>query len=93
LHSRGGALLGGAYLALAPEVLREFKDAQMVIYGVTLVVCVQFLPRGLSSLLEPVQRAVNSLRRRWACPASKLCSRHTRRGRARQSPDQVQGRT
>jgi branched-chain amino acid transport system permease protein len=41
LHSRGGALLGGAYLALAPEVLREFKDAQMVIYGVTLVVCVQ----------------------------------------------------
>ena len=58
LHSRGGALLGGAYLALAPEVLREFKDAQMVIYGVTLVLCVQFLPRGLISLLEPVQRAL-----------------------------------
>jgi hypothetical protein len=63
LHSRGGALLGGAYLALAPEVLREFKDAQMVIYGVTLVVCVQFLPRGLISLPELVQRAFNSLRR------------------------------
>ena len=37
LHSRAGALLGGAYLALAPEILREFKDAQMVIYGVTLI--------------------------------------------------------
>jgi branched-chain amino acid transport system permease protein len=54
LHSRAGALLGGAYLALAPELLREFKDAQMVIYGVTLVLCVQFLPGGLISLLDRV---------------------------------------
>jgi branched-chain amino acid transport system permease protein len=54
LHSRAGALLGGAYLALAPELLREFKDAQMVIYGVTLILCVQFLPGGLISLVERV---------------------------------------
>ena len=52
LHSRAGALLGGAFLALAPEVLREFKDAQMIIYGVTLIICVQFLPGGLISLVE-----------------------------------------
>lgn len=52
LHSRAGALLGGAYLALAPELLREFKDGQMVIYGVTLILCVQFLPGGLISLVE-----------------------------------------
>jgi branched-chain amino acid transport system permease protein len=52
LHSPAGALLGGIYLALAPELLREFKDAQMVIYGVLLVVCVQFLPGGLISLLD-----------------------------------------
>jgi branched-chain amino acid transport system permease protein len=58
LHSRAGALLGGAYLALAPEVLREFKDAQMVIYGVTLILCVQFLPGGLISLVERMGRAV-----------------------------------
>ena len=58
LHSRAGALLGGAYLALAPEILREFKDAQMVIYGVTLIVCVQFLPGGLISLVEKIGRAV-----------------------------------
>jgi branched-chain amino acid transport system permease protein len=56
LHSRAGALLGGAYLA--PEILREFKDAQMVIYGVTLILCVQFLPGGLISLVEKVGRAV-----------------------------------
>jgi branched-chain amino acid transport system permease protein len=58
LHSRAGALLGGAYLALAPEILREFKDAQMVIYGVTLVLCVQFLPGGLVSLVDLAWRAV-----------------------------------
>lgn len=58
LHSRAGALLGGAYLALAPEVLREFKDAQMVIYGITLILCVQFLPGGLISLVEFMWGAV-----------------------------------
>jgi branched-chain amino acid transport system permease protein len=57
LHSRAGALLGGAYLALAPEVLREFKDAQMVIYGSLLILCVQFLPGGLISLVYVVRRA------------------------------------
>jgi branched-chain amino acid transport system permease protein len=58
LHSRAGALLGGAYLALAPEILREFKDAQMVIYGITLILCVQFLPGGLISLVDMASRAV-----------------------------------
>lgn len=55
LHSRGGALLGGAYLGLAPELLREFADAQMVIYGVTLVLFMQFLPGGLISLVDSVR--------------------------------------
>ena len=58
LHSRAGAFLGGAYLALAPELLREFKDAQMVIYGITLILCMQFLPGGLISLVERIERAV-----------------------------------
>lgn len=55
LHSRAGALLGGIYLALAPELLRQFKDAQMVIYGVLLILCVQFLPGGLISLVDIAQ--------------------------------------
>jgi branched-chain amino acid transport system permease protein len=66
LHSRAGALLGGTYLALAPEVLREFKDAQMVIYGVALILCVQFLPRGLISLADMAWHAV---RRRYHGPS------------------------
>jgi branched-chain amino acid transport system permease protein len=61
LHSRAGALLGGAYLALAPEVLRELKDGQMVIYGVTLVLCMQFLPGGLISLVDRINSAVRRI--------------------------------
>ena len=50
LGSEIGALLGAVFLALAPEVLRELKDAQMVVYGLILVLCMQFLPNGLASL-------------------------------------------
>lgn len=56
LDSRVGALLGALFLALAPELLRELKDAQMVIYGITLVLCMQFLPGGLSSLPARLRR-------------------------------------
>jgi hypothetical protein len=58
----------------------------MVIYGVTLVLCVQFLPRGLSSLLEPVQRAFNSLHRRWAYPGHPRFSPGTQDVDARDNP-------
>ncbi|UCE30791.1 MAG: branched-chain amino acid ABC transporter permease [Burkholderiales bacterium] len=54
LGSEVGALLGAAFLALAPEVLRELQDAQMVVYGVVLVLCMQFLPKGLASLGERI---------------------------------------
>lgn len=50
LNSYTGALLGALYLALAPEVFREFKDAQMVVYGIALILCVRFLPGGLASI-------------------------------------------
>ncbi|HEY5896711.1 MAG TPA: branched-chain amino acid ABC transporter permease [Burkholderiales bacterium] len=50
LGSEVGALLGAAFLAVAPEVLRQFKDAEMVIYGVILLLCMLFLPHGLASL-------------------------------------------
>jgi branched-chain amino acid transport system permease protein len=54
LHSRAGALLGGAFLALAPELLRGFKEGQMVLYGIVLILCVRLLPGGLISLSEPL---------------------------------------
>jgi branched-chain amino acid transport system permease protein len=59
LGSEIGALLGALFLALAPEVLRELRDAQMVAYGLVLVLCMQFLPNGLAGLGA-------QLSRRWA---------------------------
>jgi branched-chain amino acid transport system permease protein len=56
LGSEVGALLGAVFLALAPEVLRELQDAQMVVYGLTLVLCMQFLPNGLVSLGKHISR-------------------------------------
>ena len=50
LGSEVGAVLGAAFLAVAPEVLRQFKDAEMVVYGAILVLCMLFLPSGLAGL-------------------------------------------
>lgn len=50
MGSEVGALLGAAFLAAAPEVLRQFKDAEMVIYGAILVLCMLFLPGGLAGI-------------------------------------------
>ncbi|HVL59703.1 MAG TPA: branched-chain amino acid ABC transporter permease [Burkholderiaceae bacterium] len=57
LGSSIGALLGAAYLTLAPEVMRELGSAQMVVYGLTLVLFLRFLPGGLASLPEALTRA------------------------------------
>jgi branched-chain amino acid transport system permease protein len=56
LNSYVGAVLGALYLALAPEVFRELKDAQMVVYGIALIVCMRFLPGGLASLPDALGR-------------------------------------
>ena len=50
IGSHVGAVLGAAYLTLAPEVFRELKNAQLVVYGLTLMLCMRFLPGGLASL-------------------------------------------
>ncbi len=49
-----GAVLGAAFLALAPELMRDMGEAQMVVYGVILVVVMLTLPGGLASLPERV---------------------------------------
>ncbi len=55
-----GAVLGAIYLTLAPEVFRQLKDAEMVVYGTSLILCLAFLPSGLVSLPE----RLSTLRRR-----------------------------
>ncbi len=43
-----GSLLGAALLTLLPEWLHVFADYEMIIYGLTLVVIMIFLPQGLT---------------------------------------------
>jgi branched-chain amino acid transport system permease protein len=54
LSSVAGPILGAIYLTMIPEVLREMKGAQMVLYGISLILCMQFLPGGLASIFERV---------------------------------------
>lgn len=56
LNSNAGALLGAAYLTIAPVVFREFKDAQMIVYGIALILCMRYLPGGLASLPTVIRR-------------------------------------
>ena len=60
--SHVGAILGAAYLTLAPEAFRELKNAQLVIYGLTLMLCMRFLPGGLVSIPAQVARLWRRLR-------------------------------
>ncbi|MFZ5792136.1 MAG: branched-chain amino acid ABC transporter permease [Pseudomonadota bacterium] len=52
-----GALAGALFLTLAPEYLREFGDAQMVLYGLILVLVMLFLPGGIVSLPQRLREA------------------------------------
>ncbi|UYO94817.1 branched-chain amino acid ABC transporter permease [Pollutimonas sp. M17] len=50
MRSFYGAVLGGLFLAYAPELLRAFEEWQMFLYGALLILFMHFLPDGLVSL-------------------------------------------
>ena len=47
-----GAVLGAAFYVLVPELVRGFKDAPGLIFGVSLMLVVILLPGGLTSLFK-----------------------------------------
>ena len=51
MGDRWGPLLGTVLLGILPEVLRTFKDFDILIYGLLLMVIIIFLPEGLISLV------------------------------------------
>ncbi|MCL6589943.1 MAG: branched-chain amino acid ABC transporter permease [Firmicutes bacterium] len=62
-----GAILGTVLLGIIPELLRQFKDFESVIYGVLLILIVIFMPRGAISIiyrvidkLKPVKKGETS---------------------------------
>ena len=49
-----GALIGTALLGLLPEVLRQFKDYDVLVYGFILLLMMMFMPDGLFGLFKKV---------------------------------------
>ena len=47
-----GAILGAAFYVLVPELVRGFKDAPGLIFGLSLMLVVILLPGGLTSLFK-----------------------------------------
>ena len=45
-----GALLAGATLALLPELLRDFSDFRMILFGLLLLLTLLFRPQGIAGI-------------------------------------------
>jgi len=58
LTSLWGAVLGGAFLSLLPEVLHVFEDYEVVIYGAILLGVLIFFPTGIAGLFEYISKGV-----------------------------------
>ena len=54
MSSVWGALMGTVLLGLLPEVLRGFKDYDILIYGAILLLMMMFMPEGLFGLTQRV---------------------------------------
>ncbi len=54
MYSLWGALLGGAFLSLLPEVLHRLEDMEVMIHGLILLLTLIFLPRGLVGLFQSI---------------------------------------
>lgn len=58
MGSLWGPVLGAAILGILPELLRNFKDFDILIYGLLLMVIVIFLPQGTISLFR-IKKSLN----------------------------------
>ncbi len=54
MYSLWGALLGGAFLSLLPEVLHRLEDMEVVVHGLILLLVLIFLPGGLVGLIQKI---------------------------------------
>ncbi|WP_226036651.1 branched-chain amino acid ABC transporter permease [Aquibacillus saliphilus] len=56
LASNLGSILGAAFLILVPELLQEFQDATVFIYGLIVLAVLIFFPKGLAGIVQLVIR-------------------------------------
>jgi branched-chain amino acid transport system permease protein len=57
-RSLWGGLLGALFLTALPELLSDYADVSVLIYGLALVLAVMFLPEGLIGLLRAAAELV-----------------------------------
>ncbi|MBP1711158.1 MAG: branched-chain amino acid transporter permease, partial [Deltaproteobacteria bacterium] len=60
LGSIYGSFLGAAILTMLPEFLRVFRDFDIVIYGLMLILITMFMPSGLIGGLEALFKIIVS---------------------------------
>jgi branched-chain amino acid transport system permease protein len=52
----GGAILGALIYTVAPELLRTFQDAQLLIFGAGMIAVLLFFPSGLAGAADTIAR-------------------------------------
>ena len=63
LGTLAGPLIGALVLVLLPELLRQFLDYRLILYGGLLLFSIYFLPRGIAGALPGRGRRGNESRR------------------------------
>jgi branched-chain amino acid transport system permease protein len=56
MGSQLGVVLAAALIVVVPELLREFNEYRMLLFGIAMVMVMVWRPRGLLSLREPTMR-------------------------------------
>lgn len=56
LGTVGGSLLGAVFYVVVPELFRDFKDAPGLVFGLSLILVMIFLPEGLWGLRRRIRR-------------------------------------
>jgi len=57
-----GGVVGAVSLTILPEFLRAYKDYDIIVYGVILVMVMMFMPNGILGLVES---AIQRIRAKW----------------------------
>jgi len=55
-----GPMLGSLFIVPLPELLRDAREYQLLVYGVCLMVFVVFLKQGLVSLFQSPKKGVRA---------------------------------
>ncbi|MDO9524156.1 MAG: branched-chain amino acid ABC transporter permease [Gemmobacter sp.] len=69
-----GPIVGTAILILLPEIARPLAEARMLVYGLLLILVINFLPKGITDTLVDMLKARNLARRKVAAETAETRS-------------------